>query len=250
MKHIKKFESFKLLTFDMNKIYQQIYLYKMVDKIYCVVIKEQGLRSMTFLRFQEYYESASDEFRGKKFTWDKYIQWYKSPDSPYGEKDVFTYGSDWTGFNLPSEAIENCLKEIDDFNKYDEIMVSIMNVIKEQEEGKFYLIGVDELHTDNDLLDHEMAHGFYYTDSKYRSEMDNLTSQIPEEQKKSISKVILEMGYSHTVLNDEIQAYMSTGIIDRMDESLLDYTPKFERNFRKYKRLHYLSTPELLNIKF
>ena len=74
MKHLKAFEKFNLLPYDIKDLHKQITLYRVADGIYCVVIKDQQLRAMTFLRLQEYYESASQEFQGKKFTWDKYIQ--------------------------------------------------------------------------------------------------------------------------------------------------------------------------------
>ena len=249
MKHIKTFESYKELTYNLNNLFDQINLYKVADGIYCVEIKDQQLRAMTFLRLQEYYESGSEEFQGKKFKWDRYIQWYKSSEGPRGEKEVFTYGSDWTGFNIPSESIENCLKEVDDPNKYDDIMVSIITEIKEREDGKFYLIGVDELDLSSGLLDHEMAHGFYYTDIEYRNNMNDLILDLPVELREKISEVILDLGYNKSVLNDEIQAYMSTGIIDEMDEELNDYTKSFEKVFKKAKIKH-SSNSEKIEVTF
>jgi hypothetical protein len=250
MKHLKTFEKFNLLPYNTSDLHNQISLYKVADKIYCVVIKDQQLRAYVFLRLQEYYESASQEFQGQKFTWDKYMQWYKSADSPYGEKEVFTYGSDWSGFNLPSESIENCMKEIDDPNFYDEVMVSIITEIKEHEDGKFYLIGVDELDVSNDLLDHELAHGFYYTDDLYRSKMNGLISFMDQEARESIAKTIVEIGYNPSVVKDETQAYLSTGLIDRMDKDLLSkYTKEFEMVF-KNARLKHHTKPQKLEITF
>ena len=45
--------------------------------------------------------------------------------------EIFTYGDDWCGFDIPSETIENCLSDIDDKNTYDDIMISIVDTIKE-----------------------------------------------------------------------------------------------------------------------
>ena len=238
-----------LLTYDLENLFKQVELYKVADGIYCVVIESQQLRAFTFLRIQEYYESASDKFQGNKFTWDKYIQWYKSSDEPSGEKEVFSYGSDWSGFNIPSEAIENCMKEVDDPNRYDDLMVSIITEIKERESDKYYIIGVDELDVNSDLLDHELAHGFYYTDKEYRTKMNNLVNSLPKDEKKSISDVIIGIGYNESVLNDEIQAYMSTGIIDRMPKSLSNYTEKFENVFKEAKQKH-KSSPEKIELTY
>lgn len=238
-----------LLTYNLENLFKQVELYKVADGIYCVVIESQQLRAFTFLRIQEYYESSSSEFQGNKFTWDKYIQWYKSSDGPTGEKDVFTYGSDWSGFNIPSEAIENCMKEVDDPNRYDDLMVSIITEIKERENDKYYIIGVDELDVNSGLLDHELAHGFYYTDKEYRTKMNNLVNSLPKDEKKSISDVIIGIGYNESVLNDEIQAYMSTGIIDRMSDSLKNYTEKFEKVFKEAKQKHH-ATPQKIEVTY
>jgi len=243
MKYLEIFRNFKkksenLLSYNIKNVYDKVSLYKLADKIYSVIIEDNHLRAMTFLRFQEYYESSSEEFKGKKFKWDRYIQWYKSSDSPNGEKECFTYGDDWSGFNIPSESIENCLLDIDDKNYYDNIMISIVNTIRNEEKENFYLIGVDKLDLNSDLLDHEMAHGFYYTDIKYRNNANNLIKLIPINEKDDISKVILELGYNESVLNDEIQAYMSTGLYDKMNKSLKKYTPQFEKNFKEFKIKH------------
>ncbi len=239
MKHVKLFEEFNnLLTYDIKDTYNQISLYKLADRIYSVVVEDSHLRAMIFLRFQEYYESSSEEFKGQKFKWDRYIQWYKGPDSPEGEKECFTYGDDWTGFNIPSEAIEHCLVDIDDRGPYDDIMSTIINTIRQEEKGNFYLLGIEELGDDSWVLDHEMAHGFYYTDVEYRNKVNNLIRTLPLQEKEDITKVILDLGYNQSVVNDEIQAYMSTGIYHKMNKSLKRYTPRFEENFKKFKKIH------------
>jgi hypothetical protein len=239
----------KLLPYDINNTYNRISLYKVADKIYSVIVEDRSLRAFLFLRFQEYYESSSSEFQNRNFKWDRYIQWYKSSEGPHGEKDIFTYGDDWTGFNLPSQAIENCLSGIEDHNKYDDMMISIMKSIREDESGNFYLIAVDNLDINNDLLDHELAHGFYYTDVDYRNRMNSIINQMPREEVIGISNVIIGMGYNKSVLNDEIQAYMSTGIADDMSESLSKYTSHFEREFKLAKAKHKMS-PIKMKISF
>jgi hypothetical protein len=247
MKYVKTFENFKELPYDLKKLFEQVELYKVADSVYCVVIKSRQLRAFTFLRVQEYYESASSNFQGKKFTWDNYIQWYKTISK--GDKEVFTYGGDWNGFNIPSEAIENCYNEVDDPNRYDDLMVSIVTEIKERESGKFYLIGVDKLDEGNDLLDHELSHGFFYTDSDYRDKMTRLVDDLPDKIGKSIETSILELGYNESVLYDEIQAYMSTGLSDDMDPSINEWTEDFEMVFSEAKRKHY-TKPEKIELTF
>lgn len=223
----------KLLTYNIQDMYDSINLYKVADKIYTIVISDKYLRAMLFLRFQEYYESSSAEFQGKKFLWDRYIQWYKETS---GNKELFTYGADWTGFNLPSQSIENCLSDIDDLNKYDEVMISIVKTIrKEVPHGHFYLLGVEEL--DGHVLEHEIAHGYYYTNSDYRNKMNDLISLLPSDKKEGLSNLITSIGYSESVVSDEIQAYMSTGLISRMDVLKLEsLTKNFEKTFNYFRR--------------
>lgn len=247
MKLLKKFENF--LTYNIKDLYELISLYKIADKIYCVKIEDQYLRSMVFLRCQEYYESPSSEFHRKKFKWDRFMSWYKSSESPYGKKDIFTYGNDWSGFNLPSDTIEDCLSDIEDKNIYDDIMISIVSTIRMNEKNNFYLISVDKINS-NDLLDHELAHGFYYTHINYKNKMDNITSKLPIDIRKIISDSIIDLGYNESVLKDEIQAYMSTGIISRMDKKLNLYTKEYEVEFKKFKDIYGKSNPIKIEINF
>ena len=252
MKYLKNFEMFNeraLLPYNIKDMHDKISLYKMADRIYCVVIPDMQLRAMTFLRFQEFYESGSEEFQGKKFKWDRYIQWYKSSEGPMGEREAFTYGSDWSGFNLPSEAIEKCLEDIDDPNKYDDVMISIVNEIRKEERNSFYLIAVDKMDMESGLLDHEMAHGFYYTDPQYKIEMSKLISQLPDGPRNNISKIILDYGYSESVLNDEIQAYMSTGLASKMDKILNESRPPFVEAFSHFKQIHH-AVPTKMNVNY
>lgn len=252
MRHLKNFEIFNeraLLPYNLKDLYNKISLYKMADRIYAVVISDMQLRAMTFLRFQEFYESGSEEFQGKKFKWDRYIQWYKSSEGPMGEREAFTYGSDWSGFNLPSEAIEKCLEDIDDPNKYDDIMISIVNEIRKEEKNSFYLIAVDKMDIESGLLDHEMAHGFYYTDSRYKSTMIDLINLLPAGPRKNISDIIIDYGYSELVLNDEIQAYMSTGLASKMDKDLNNYNSSFKKSFGEFKKIHH-AVPIKMNVNY
>jgi len=258
MAYIKTFENFKI-DLDIRSILRKISLYKVSDKIYSVVIKDRYLRSMVFLRYQEFYESSSDTFRGQNFKISDYIDWYKSEDSPNGVKsDIFTYAKDWSGFNLPSESIEKCISGIVDLNTYDKIMISIINTIRISDNSKFYLLGVDKLNIDQKEIDrlvdgteenvpdiiHELAHGFYYVDPSYKRKMNTLIRSMDSEYRGILSEMIIDWGYTKGVLNDEIQAHMSTGFVEDMynigfenySKPFIDFFKSYVSNVGVYKK--------------
>ena len=53
---------------NIKNILGQIELFEMYPKIYALVIKDDKLRARVFMRYQEFYESDSDSFRGQGFT--------------------------------------------------------------------------------------------------------------------------------------------------------------------------------------
>lgn len=250
MKYLQTFESFitdtrRLLQGKISDVHDSISLYKVADRIYAVVIEDDYLRGMVFMRCQEFYESSSLEFQGKKFTWDRYMNWYKT-DGPGAGKEEFTYGADWAGFNLPSESIEKCMSDIDDPNAYDHCMESIIRAIRKQESSNFYLLGVESLDLGSSVLDHELAHGFWYTDPEYKSSMFNLIKSCDQEPIKKLKDIIINYGYTESVLPDEVQAYLSTGLASKMKGfGLEDYMTKFEENFLKFKEKHSMSPTEI-----
>lgn len=249
MRYLKTFENYisdtkRLLTGKMQDIYDSISLYKVADRIYAVVIEDDYLRGMVFMRCQEFYESPSEEFQGKKFTWNRYMNWYKT-DGPGAGKEEFTYGADWAGFNLPSDSIEKCMSDIDDPSAYDDVMSAIIKAIRKDETNKFYLLGVEKLDI-SDTLNHEMAHGFWYTDPEYKSTMFNLIKSSDKELIKKLSDIIINYGYSESVLPDEIQAYLSTGLASKMQGfGLEEIMPDFQEAFEKFKSKHQMSPVEI-----
>ena len=63
---------------NIKSILSQIELFEMYPKIFAVVIKNDKLRARVFMRYQEFYESDSDSFRGKGFKWQDYTKFYKN----------------------------------------------------------------------------------------------------------------------------------------------------------------------------
>lgn len=169
---------------------------------------------MHFLRYQEFYESASPKFRGKSFEIFDFMKWYSLK---YG-KGSFTYPSDWDGFNIPSSVIFDLWNKhlISDKNIYDYEMMQAWREcnakIYEKTElavNQFYIIGTVR---GNKALKHEIAHGLFYLDPDYKKEATKLVKALSPSIRKSLNSTLKKLGYTPKVYVDEIQAYMSTGL--------------------------------------
>jgi hypothetical protein len=206
--------------------------------IFAVIMNDSYQRAMLFLRSQEHYESSFPEIRGKHFDifdfMDRYRRHYNS--------GTFTYPKDWSGFNVPGQVVEKCTKHVLDARNglfptpYDYIMKSILDEVKEQNKGKkrFYLIGVDKLNSKT--MDHEIAHGLFYVDPKYKAGAMKLVRSLKKTTYSQLSKIILDMGYCKEVVDDEIQAYLSTGIASRMQsiKGIDLESEKFSEHFKSH----------------
>lgn len=180
---------------------------KVKPKIFAVVVEDSYDRAMLFLRAQEYYECPNPTFRGNKdFSFTDYMKWYSK------EYGGFTYGVDWSGFNIPLEIAYKCYDTLTDrFTDYDDVMESILHKIYElnDDSSDGYIIGVGNM-TD-DTFNHEVCHGLYYTDSNYKAIVDAVTTLISENHYNIFKQNLLDMGYTENVIDDEIQAYLQYG---------------------------------------
>lgn len=161
--------------------------------------------AMHFLRYQEYYESPNPKFRGKGW-WRlvDFMDWYrKSRKEP-----SFTYPADWGGFNVSAAVVHQVWGQIPDPNSYDAEMKRLAHLVG----AGGYLIGAQDLPT----VRHELAHGLYYTNLAYRHNAVNLVLDLKAPYYRRLKAELRRMGYASEVINDEIQAYMATGLTDKM----------------------------------
>jgi len=260
MKLIKSYKLFleklitdhsRLLPLDMQKHLQSIELYHVGDHIWAVKVTDSHSRAMLFLRAQEFYESIFDEIIKKQFKFSRFSELYQQ----YYDKQEFTYGADWSGFNIPSTVLEECMLNVpeEEMNTYDKKMISIINTIKEVEgDHNYYILGVDELA--NDLLEHEFAHAMYFTLPEYKSEMDSLTTQCDENVREMMFKCIVDYGYADHVLQDEMQAYMATGLGKKMKElnieGIEDWCRKYKEVFNKFYSESLYTSPKKTEINW
>ncbi len=179
--------------------------------VFAVVVPDHYHRAMLFCRVQEYYESPNPQFRGKNFSiWD-YIEWYSRE-----HRDVFTYTFDWGGFNIPLKTAWDCYEKLREHESpYDEVMESIIRTIelkmfykKNTRNWNAYIIGADS--TESDTFDHEICHGLYATNKEYKLLVDEVTETISTKDYSTFKNNLIKMGYTDSVIDDEIQAYLST----------------------------------------
>lgn len=179
--------------------------------VFAVIVKDHYHRAMLFCRVQEFYESPNPQFRGKSFSiWD-YIEWYSRE-----HRDVFTYTYDWGGFNIPLKTAWDCYEKLREHESpYDEVMESIIRTIelkmfykKNTRNWNAYIIGADS--TESDTFEHEICHGLYATNKEYKLLVDEVTETISTKDYVTFKNNLIKMGYTDGVIDDEIQAYLST----------------------------------------
>lgn len=214
---------------------------EILPKIFAVSIKDRYQRAMLFCRYQEFYESPYLQIRGRFFTWEHFMMIYKEKR----KQELFTYPEDWAGFNIPSDIIRKGLDEFyhKDKGPYDEIMNDIWYYCENhplkfnKSRSKWYLIGADS--SDSDTMKHEIAHGFYYTNSEYKKEMNDLISNFKSSQYIRLKKNLVQMGYrdDKKIIDDEIQAYFSTGLDGKFSNNEFKKLQKeFKNVFNRYMK--------------
>ena len=198
--------------------------------IYFIEFENNYDLAMLFLRYQEYYESP--KFKNKNFSIIDYMEWYSKSN-----KGSFTYATDWAGFNIPVHIIALAYVAAPDCNKYDVEMMQIYQKIKSIEViEKSYLIGA--VKGKSSTIKHEVAHGLYFVDEKYKREMDFLISELPKTIYKKIKTKLLKMGYCKDVIKDEIQAYLTQKppyfdcITNQMQKPFLEFFKKYIKEIK------------------
>lgn len=159
--------------------------------------------ALTFMRFQEFYESPNPNFQNKIFTVGQLRNWYSET---YGAN---TYHNDWTGFNIPSYVLRPFKDGLFDPLTNEEI--NLLTLFQYRKDS-FYIIGAQDPST----LRHELAHALYANNPIYKKAVDNLIQKYSTQLLKS-KKYILSKGYCKSVIADELQAY----ITDNEDEFLI-----------------------------
>jgi predicted unusual protein kinase regulating ubiquinone biosynthesis (AarF/ABC1/UbiB family) len=90
---------------------------------------------------------------------------------------------------------------------------------------------------DKGTMNHEIAHGLYFTNKDYKKKVNELIGNIKSNHYEKLKKKLIKMGYVNDkkIIDDEIQAFMSTGLYNGLDtKELKKYEKDFEKNFKKF----------------
>lgn len=187
------------------------------DRIVHLNFETQYQLCSSFVRIQEFYESPYARIRNQFFTLDMFMDAYVE------DKGEFTYFTDWSGFNVPGNAILNFWElyrgTLDAGYRYDcnlrakehAVLSPVMPKLEKQEID-FYIIGtygaIEE--TSKPYVDHEIAHAYYYLNHVYRRFCNEIYAELDQVVRSKVAVGLMEMGYSEQVIEDETQAYFAT----------------------------------------
>src|SRR3989344_6147654 len=205
---------------------------KLAKNIYWVIFESKSQLAKTFLRFQEYFESP--KFKGKIFNLPKFKKWYIKK-SPHGIKTgKFTYYKDWGGFNIPSKILEPFYKG--KFNPLSKEEKILLNLFKDKRKKRSYIIATYKK-SGKHTLQHEIAHGLFYANQKYKKDVVKILKKCDKKSRKEINKFLSNRGGYHSDLwLDETHTHIMTD---------LSHLKKHGVNTRKLLRIN-----KKLNISF
>ncbi len=212
-------------------------LNEILKNIWHIHFESQFKLTSTFLRFQEHYESP--EFRGKIFSLSEYKDWY-TKNSVNGKKTgKFTYYKDWKGFNIPSFILEPFYEG--KFNPLSKKEKNLLGLFEGKRDEKFYLIGTYGKRIPLDVLNHEIAHGLFYTTPRYRTEVLQAMEDLSDNARKKISKFLTKKGYHPDLMEDETHAYVFYDLekmqkLGIKDKSLIEVHHNLTDIFNKFTK--------------
>ncbi len=193
-------------------------LKQVTGNVFLVTFKTAYDVAMTFCRVQEFQESP--KHKGKLIRMADFTR-----DYALSKKGTFTYPSDWRGFNVPSTALHEVydrLSEYDETNDYDQLMYNIMQDVWEYIGNEaYYLIGTSQEKGDKEVVKHETAHGLYNVSPLYQASVKNLIKHMNPSAKAKMYKALKKLEYHKSVWDDELNAYLSTGLHACMDTKVV-----------------------------
>lgn len=195
---------------------------KLTPQIYFVECKDIRKLSLSFMRFQEYYENP--KFKGQIFTVKEFKTWYRKK---FGK---FTYCTDWGGFNIPSTALDPFRE-----GKFKKLTQLEKNFLKKfpKTDKPYYIIGAQEYNSET--FNHEIAHALFFTNPKYKTYMTKEVSKIKLDK---LYKWFKKMGYHKDVWIDEAQAYVGANLDDLLKDKTLDKPNKSVKNIVFFLNKH------------
>jgi len=174
-----------------------------------------------FMRLQEFYEHRDVSRQGKYFTLDEVIENYRES----GHSGKFSYLEDWAGMNVPGHVVFDFIdKYKSDFTTREhKLLNTVLKVLKQEEnakvDGKFYLIG-----SCSDLYnDHEICHALWYLYPEFKEDSQKLLKKLNKTEVNAVTKMLKDAGYADNVIDDEINAYISTSDMYYIKETVFEH---------------------------
>jgi hypothetical protein len=202
-----------------------------LPNVFLVSFPNKKELTFTMCRVEEFYEAASDRLRGQVFTWPEFI------DEFTDNEGHFDYFHSWSGFNVPGDVFVDWAVKFKDKSKQERDLYALV-ISKTYQLEKFYIIAAVE--SDTAVEEHEIAHARYYVDDMYRAAMLELNSKLDADARKLMTEEFTNLGYSATVHEDELQAFLSTSTYEylekrfKMPQEMFDrVTPAYIEVFRK-----------------
>jgi hypothetical protein len=200
-------------------------LKKYGDNILFFEFKTQKEMALTFFRVQEFYESKNENLVNRSFSVFDFLE------EGLDNLGIIDYFYSWSGFNIPGHVFKSWIDFEHGPNYFTHLEYDLIrNVIDNVDiHDEFYIIAAKK--KDLITLHHELAHALYYTDLWYRSNMKMITNEFKLEHKKHYKKLrkeLSKMGYNEKVIDDEVQAYLST-------ESKKDLERDFKVDYSVFK---------------
>jgi hypothetical protein len=164
--------------------------------------KEMTLSNFRISEFKE----GKDGIKGTYFTVEKFIEIYSDEK---GDIDYFSY---WEGFNYSKKE----LMDFDNlFNDKSERELSIILASKEIDDDG-YIICMEE--GDEMTLKHELSHGYFFENEKYKEECTSIVKSITEDTFNQFRDYLYEMDYNDDNMIDEMHAYLVAYDEEEWDE--------------------------------
>lgn len=172
-----------------------------------------------FLRFEEYYESP--EWKGKVFTLGQYREWYSK------FRGTWSYLKDWSGFNVPSSAMQVFINGL--FDPLTAAEAELLDFVR-YKQGPFCVIGTSK-DSASDVYEHEICHAMFSLNEGYR---EAVLSLIAEHDLTELRTHLRGMGYNESVIDDECHAYLCESHAF-LDAEKISYPPKLPGELKATK---------------
>jgi len=198
-------------------IFNSLKIHSISDIIYVITAKDSRSLSWAFVRFQEFYESSNENFRGNYFTMKEYKDWWSSECG----SGNFTYVDIWKGYNISGHTIGSWesifRKKEPKLRNEEEFLLQLLHSMlrkKNKTLDQIYLIGLVEESFDakDDAYLHELSHALFNLNVIYRKKSLSLFKNLPSSEKKiaEVTSCKATCGYSKDVFIDETIAYKTS----------------------------------------